>query len=67
MTGMGYLYRVESDSEVREFDDEFAAKQYQSTLPPGSSRSTVPATTGPYSDHSATEVVTSRPPSPADR
>lgn len=42
MDCMGYLYRVESDKEVREFSDEFTAKQYQSSLPPGSSRSVVP-------------------------
>lgn len=44
MDGRGYLYRVESDKEVREFSDEFTAKQYQSGLPPGSSRSVVPRT-----------------------
>lgn len=57
MNGMGYLYRVESDKEVREFPDEIAAKQYQSSLPPGSSRSVLPRAAASELDQSISEAI----------
>lgn len=60
MNGMGYLYRVESDDEVREFPDEIAAKKYQSSLPPGSSRSVLPGTAASGLDQSTAEAITTQ-------